>query len=75
MFCFRKKTKKTPTSVVKLDVGGVRVVTRVETLTKFPDSRLAKSFLATKTNSNSSGEVFAIDINPEYFSVILDWLR
>ena len=62
-------------SWVKLNVGGEMMETKRETLTKFPDSRLAKSFLATKTNSNSSGEVFAIDINPEYFSVILDWLR
>ena len=40
-----------------------------ETLTKFPDSRLAEMVNTTKE------EVLRLDINPEYFRPILDWLR
>ena len=44
--------------------------TMLSTVTKYPDSALARMF-----HTHSEGGVYNIDCNPEYFKVILEWLR
>lgn len=66
-------------SFVKLKVGGVIFETTRETLTKFPESKLAQMtmFPADQFNDemlNSAGHM-RLDINPVYFRAVLDWLR
>ena len=56
-------------SWVKLNVGGEMVETKRETLTKFPDSRLAEMVNSTKKG------VLRLDLDPEYFRPVLNWLR
>ena len=50
-------------SFVKLKVGGVIFETTRETLTKFPESKLAKMYI----NSASRFTDLHLDINPVYF--------
>ena len=58
---------------VKLKVGGERIVTTKETLTKFPESKLAKM---THEGLNWRREIdVRLDMNPVYFRAVLDWLR
>ena len=57
-------------SWVKLNVGGKMFETTRETLTKFPDSQLAEM-----VNSTKDGYVLRLDLDPEYFRPILNWLR
>ena len=54
----------------KLNVGGEMLETTRETLTKFPDSRLAEM-----VNSTKGDEVLFLDLDPDYFRPILNWLR
>ena len=55
---------------MKLNVGGEMFETTRETLTKFPDSRLAKM-----VNSTKFADVLHLDLDPEYFRPVLNWLR
>ena len=57
-------------SRIKLNVGGEMMETTRETLTKFPDSRLAEM-----VNSSKDDEVFFLDLDPDYFRPVLNWLR
>jgi len=57
-------------SWVKLNVGGEMMETTRETLTKFPDSKLAEM-----VNSTKDDEVLRLDLDPEYFRPVLNWLR
>ena len=57
-------------SWVQLNVGGVMMETTLSTVTKYPDSALARMF-----HNHNDGGVYNIDCNPEYFKVILEWLR
>ena len=57
-------------SWVKLNVGGEVIETTMETLTKFPDSQLAEM-----VNSSKNEDVFRLDLDPEYFRPVLNWLR
>ena len=57
-------------SWVKLNVGGEKLETSRETLTKYPDSRLAEM-----VNSTKAEEVLQLDLDPEYFRPVLNWLR
>lgn len=59
-------------SRVKLNVGGEMMETTKETLTKFPNSRLAEM-----VNYTTSEDVLCLwlDLDPEYFRPILNWLR
>ena len=59
-------------SLVSLDVGGKLFKTSLETLNKYPASKLAR---IVNSVDNNLKEVISLDINPEYFSVVLDWLR
>ena len=58
-------------SWVKLNVGGEIFETTRETLTKFPDSRLAEMVNSTKKED----DVLRLDLDPEYFPPVLNWLR
>ena len=53
-------------SRMMLDVGGEMLKTTKETLTKFPNSRLAKM-----VNSTKSEDVLWLDLDPDYFRPIL----
>ena len=57
-------------SRMKLNVGGEMMETTRETLTKFPNSRLAEL-----VNSTKDEEVLWLDQDPQYFRPILNWLR
>ena len=59
-------------SLVSLDVRGKLFKTSVETLRKFPASRLAE--IVSSANNNLQ-DVISLDVNPEYFSLVIDWLR
>ena len=66
-------------SFVKLKVGGVIFETTRETLTKFPESKLAKmtmfpAEMYTDERLNMESQA-RLDINPVYFRAVLDWLR
>ena len=54
---------------VKLNVGGEMFETTTETLTKFPHSRLAEL-----VNSNKE-DVLRLDLDPESFRHVLNYLR
>ena len=57
-------------SWVKLNVGGEMLETSRATLTKYPDSRLAEL-----VNSTKDDEVLRLDLDPDYFRPVLNWLR
>ena len=59
-------------SWIQLNVGGVMMETMLSTVTKYPDSALARMF---HNHSEGSVGVYNIDCNPEYFKLILEWLR
>ena len=53
---------------IKMKVGGQMFETSLETVIKYPDSKLAAMFQTER-------EIFNLDLDPQYFSVILSWLR
>ena len=55
-------------SWIQLNVGGVMMETMLSTVTKYPDSALARMFHTHK-------DVYNIDCDPDCFRVILQWLR
>ena len=59
-------------SLVSLDVRGKLFKTSLETLRKFPASKLAE--VGSSANNNLQ-DVISLDLDPEYFSVVLNWLR
>ena len=59
-------------SIVSLNVGGTIFQTRPETLLKYENSKLAKMYEEGKKIKNTN---FFLDQNPDYFKVILDFLR
>lgn len=62
-------------SLVRLNVGGKKFWTRIDTLTqREPDSMLAAMFSGRHTLQQEKGYVF-IDRNGKHFGYILDWLR
>jgi len=66
-----------PNELIRLNVGGQIIITRRETLTKVPNSKLAKSFDGSYQNvlqRDYDGNYF-LDYNPVLFSHLLDQLR
>ena len=64
---------------LKLNVGGKTFLTTRSTLTSCPDSILANMFdpnpgLPLAYKMEDAGAYY-LDINPDCFSIILDWLR
>ena len=57
-------------SWIQLNVGGVMLETTLYTVTKYPDSALARTF-----HTHNEGGVYNIDCDPDCFRVILQWLR
>jgi len=64
---------------MKLNVGGQIFETSVHTLTKYPGSMLCAMFSHTQNGISpmpkTSEGLFFLDADPEYFRVILNWLR
>ena len=61
---------------VTLMVGGELLETTEKTLTKFPNSKLAKMVTSyTETGPYQTHHPLFLDINPVYFRAVLDWLR
>ena len=64
--------------LVSLDVGGKIFKTKMETLTKYPDSALARMFtdpvIEETLTKTENGEYF-LDVDPEDFEVIMKFLR
>ena len=59
---------------IKLSVGGQIFQTSLATLTKYSESPLA---IAIKNNGLLKTEEghFFLDVNPDHFKIVLDWLR
>ena len=71
MMAKKRKTVSSPTPTwMKLKVGGIMMETTRETLNKFPGSLLAEM-----VNSTKEEEALSLDLDPEYFRPILNWLR
>ena len=61
---------------VKLNVGGHILETKLETLTKYPESALAKMFPQDDVSMHEDvNGTYFIDADPEYFKLVLTWLR
>ena len=54
---------------VELNVGGEIFWATIETLTKFPNSKLAEFLMVPYPKQ------IPIDIDPVYFRAVLNWLR
>ena len=64
--------------LVSLDVGGKIFKTKMETLTKYPDSALARMFtdpLIEETLTKTENGEYFLDVDPEDFEVIMKFLR
>ena len=66
-------------SIIKLNVGGQIFQTCVHTLTKYEGSMLCAMFSYTKNGltpmpKTNEGHFF-LDADPEYFRIVLNWLR
>ena len=71
---------------VRLNVGGEMLETALATVTKYPESQLAKVILSAQSGNTEDMEtavtwplakpiVYKIDCGPESFKQILSWLR
>ena len=69
---------------IKLNVGGTMFETSRETLLKFPKSKLAELFkfdseydqvMVSGEEEITNNNVYNVDLDPTYFSVVLSWLR
>ena len=57
---------------VELNVGGEIFLATIETLTKFPNSKLAEIAEMYNIGIRYDG---LLDIDPVYFRAVLNWLR
>ena len=69
----------TSQSVIKLDVGGQIFQTTISTLSKYPGSMLSAMFSHTDAGivpmpKTEAGHFF-LDVNPNFFEIVLEWLR
>lgn len=66
-----------PNDYIRLNVGGQTLVTRRSTLTKIPNSKLARWFNLSSPNplQMESDRSYFLDFNPTLFSYLLDQLR
>ena len=69
---------------IKINVGGRKFETQKDTVTKYPDSLLAKMILdeeetqrLRRLHCQDLASVLSLDVDcdPDYFAVILTWLR
>ena len=62
-------------SIVSLDVGGTIFHTSPSTMLKYPDSKLARMYNDQNQNQNIKNLNFFLDKDPEYFRIVLNFLR
>ena len=62
-------------TVIPINVGGYRFVTRISTLKKYTDSMLAAMFSGRHKLDRDKHGYYFIDSNGTYFGYILDFLR
>ncbi|XP_033746860.1 BTB/POZ domain-containing protein KCTD7-like [Pecten maximus] len=62
-------------SVIPLNVGGVKYVTRLSTLCKYPDSMLAALFSGRHAVDKDQSGCYFLDSNGSMFGYILEFLR
>merc|ERR1739848_455832 len=67
-----KISKMSAESIVSLNVGGTIFQTRPSTMLKYPDSKLARMYNEGQKIKNLN---FFIDEDPEYFRIVLNFLR
>ena len=77
--CYRSQNIEKSDSIITIDVGGKIFKSQIETLTKFPKSKLAK-FLNQQDQGMAPMEklrngAYFLDADPSYFKEILDYLR
>ena len=77
--CYRSENIEKSDSIITIDVGGEIFKTQISTLTKFPESRLAKFFIhqdqgMAPMEKLRNGAYF-LDANPSHFKEILEYLR
>jgi len=60
---------------VKLNVGGIKFVTTLNTLTKFPDTYFSTAFSGRHEVTLDAEGYFCIDRDGTHFRYILNWLR
>ena len=63
-----------PNKPIKLNVGGQVFQTSLATLTKYPESAIAIAFNQNGIPKTEEGHFF-LDVNPDHFKIVLDWLR
>ena len=66
-------------SIIKLDVGGQIFQTTISTLSKYPGSMLSAMFSHTDAGLSPMPKTeaghFFLDMNPNFFEIVLEWLR
>ena len=73
----KKASKVKDNDIIHLNIGGEKFATERATLCQVKDSRLAKMFRGPPNDDlkrDEDGAIF-LDINPEHFRLILDYLR
>ena len=61
---------------IKINCGGQVFETNLETVTKFPHSKLAAMFSAEAGAEVDMGEdLYKLDLEPQCFGAVLTWLR
>ena len=70
-----KIKEKMTSEVVVLNVGGTKMTTTRSTLTKYPDSRLAKMFLYEDQAVKDAEGYYFIDADPVFFGQVIKFLQ
>ena len=70
-----KIKEKMTSEVVVLNVGGTKMTTTRSTLTKYPDSRLAKMFLNEDEAVKDAEGYYFIDADPVFFGQVIKYLQ
>ena len=60
---------------IKINCGGQVFETNLETVTKFPHSKLAAMFSAEARAEVDIGDLYELDLEPQCFGAVLTWLR
>jgi len=75
--CSKTKAVKSSSDWITLNVGGKLFTTTRNTLTRYPDTMLARMFSISETwkSAVDANGAYLIDRSPEYFEPILNFLR
>ena len=78
-FCYQARQGKMSSKWIKINVGGQVFETSLQTVTKFPESKLAKMFSSETGDEDvmmtKETKDFYLDLDPQSFSSVLTWLR